>query len=125
VSERHFLFVECFEAFSCAEKKRNTLHACDSDEGVNDARDQRVLTAAYPRDYVESEKSDASPVQCADDRKNKRDSVYQHKSSLPLKFSGLSLKSSLRKASSLPSGNYFSTIIFAVNFSLGIFLCFM
>ena len=75
VSERHFLFVEGFEALSCAEKKRDAPHARNTHEGIDDARNYCILTSADPSDYVESEKTDASPVQSAYDRKNKRDSV--------------------------------------------------
>ena len=74
-SERHFLFVERLEALSCTEKQRDAPHACDTNEGIDDARNYRILASADPRDYIESEKTDASPVQSAYDRKNKRDSV--------------------------------------------------
>ena len=53
--------------FPFAEEKGNTPDTRKRDNGVNDAAEKSILTAEDPGDDVKTEKSNASPVQCADD----------------------------------------------------------
>ena len=51
-------------------KKWNAPNTCQCYDGVNDAAAKSRLTAEEPRDEIKTEKTDASPVQRADDRNN-------------------------------------------------------
>ena len=62
-----WLFLDLVEAFTGAEDQRDTPNACQSHDRINDAAEECFLTAEDPGDDIESEKSDASPVQSADD----------------------------------------------------------
>ena len=53
-------------AFSRTEKKRNTPNTCESDNCVDDSAENGILSAEDPGHNVELEKSDASPVERAD-----------------------------------------------------------
>ena len=72
------LLVQRFESFAGAEEERNTPDTCQSNNGVDNPAAKRSLTAQQPRHKVESEQSDASPVQGADDGDDQSDSVHNH-----------------------------------------------
>jgi len=76
--------------FSRAEEKGNAPDARKCDEGVDNACNQGILTAADPRDEVELEKSDAAPVECADDNEYQGESVKYH-NQIPFGVIGQSL----------------------------------
>ena len=69
------LSVELLDVFSCAENQRDAPDAGESHDGVNDAAEERVLSAEDPGDNIELEKTNGSPVQSTDDRQNERKSV--------------------------------------------------
>ena len=69
------LFVKSLKFFSCTEEERDAPNACKSDNGVDDTADEGILTAAEPRNYVELEKTDATPVECSDDGEDESDSI--------------------------------------------------
>ena len=60
---------------SFSEEKGNAPDSRKCDDRVNDAAEQGVLSAEDPGDEVKLEKTDAAPVQSADDRQNERKSV--------------------------------------------------
>ncbi len=53
--------------FPFTEEQGNTPDSRKRNDCINDAAENSILTAENPRDDVKTEKSDASPVQCADD----------------------------------------------------------
>ena len=61
-----------------AEEQRNAPHARQSDYGIDDAGDHGGGPAAYPRNEIELEQTDAAPVQGADDGDNQRDAIQDH-----------------------------------------------
>lgn len=71
-------FVERTVFFSGSEKKRNAPNARKSDKRVDNTADKSVLSAEDPRNDVELEKTDASPVKCADNSQKQRDSIHDH-----------------------------------------------
>ncbi len=68
-------FVVCFAA---SEKKGNAPKSCEGNQGVDDSGDDGLLAAADPCYEVELEKSDAAPVECADDNEYEGESVKYH-----------------------------------------------
>jgi hypothetical protein len=64
--------------FALPEQQGNTPESGDPDQGKNYARYCGKLTAANVCDNIKSKNSDASPIERADNRKNKRDSVDDH-----------------------------------------------
>ena len=64
-----------FFRIAFTEKKRNTPDPRKGYDRIYDPADQSILTAEDPRDDIEAEKTDASPVERAYDSKNKRNSV--------------------------------------------------
>ena len=70
--------VELFDILPRAEQKRDTPNARQGDDGVDDAGQESVLTAADPRDNIEGKQSDAAPVECADDGDDQRDAIHNH-----------------------------------------------
>ena len=59
-----------------SEKQRDAPNGSESDHRVNDSRPKGRLTAEDPSDKVKSEKSDASPVEAADNAQRQANSVH-------------------------------------------------
>ena len=66
--------------FSRSEKERDAPNPRKRDKSVDDACEYGSLSAADPRDNVEFEKPDASPVERTDDGKREADFVHYHNS---------------------------------------------
>ena len=60
------------------EQERDAPDSGEGDERVDYTRYHRALTAAYPRDDVEAEQTDASPVERADNGEHKGDLIHNH-----------------------------------------------
>ena len=69
------LFVKSLEFFSRTEEERDAPNTRKGDNGVDDAADESILTAAEPRNYVKLEKTDATPVEGSDDGEDESDSI--------------------------------------------------
>ena len=67
-----------FKALSCTEDKRNAPDTGKADDRVDDAGEQRRLSAADPSHNIELEQSDATPVEGADDREYQRNAIHNH-----------------------------------------------
>ncbi len=61
------------------EKKRDTPNARKGDQGIDNARDERVGAAAYPRDDIELKETYATPVKRADNGEDQRNFINNHK----------------------------------------------
>ena len=59
---------DALRSVSFAEEQRNAPNARECNDRVNDTAEESLLTAEDPSDDIKSEKSNASPVQGADDR---------------------------------------------------------
>lgn len=68
---------------SASREKRDAPERRQTYQRINDAGDDRGLSAAQPRDNVKPEKTNASPVDPADDGENQCDSVYYDHVSWP------------------------------------------
>ena len=60
------------------EQERDAPDSGEGDERVDYTRYHRALTAAYPRDDVEAEQTDASPVERADNGEHEGDLIHNH-----------------------------------------------
>ena len=99
----YLLFVKSLKFFSRTEKERDAPNAGKGNQGVDDTAYKSILTAAKPCYYVELKKTDASPVECADDGENKRNSIQDHKKFLPADPSERHfLREKLRRRSVVP-----------------------
>jgi len=63
---------------TASEEKGDAPKTCKGNYGVNNTGNDCLLTATDPCYKVETEKTDASPVQCADDGEQKGYSVKYH-----------------------------------------------
>lgn len=61
-----------------SEKKRNTPESRKGNNSVDDSGNDGLLAAADPCYKVESEKTDAAPIECAHDSKYEGESVKYH-----------------------------------------------
>ena len=75
------LLVNRHESLAGTEQKRYAPNARQGYDRVNNSADQRGLTSAQPCDDIKAEKTDASPVQCADDGEQKGNSIHNHRHS--------------------------------------------
>ena len=78
-----FLFIILSVGRTCSfvfrpEEQRNAPDSRQSDNGVNNSAYYSFLTSANPCNYIELEKSDTTPVKCADDGQYQCDSVKYH-----------------------------------------------
>lgn len=62
-----FLLFDPVKGFTRAEHQRNAPDARKTDNCINDAAEQRGLSAADPGNDVKLEQADAAPVQRTDD----------------------------------------------------------
>ena len=69
---------------SSSEKKRDAPNTCQTDKCINDAADKTGLTAEDPRNKIEAEKSDKTPIQRTDDAQKQCESIRKN----PSYFSG-------------------------------------
>ena len=72
------LFVERLKSFASAEEKRDTPNTGKCYDRVDYTADKCCLTAAEPSDYVEFEKTDATPVERSDNCEDKSNSIHYH-----------------------------------------------
>ena len=63
--------LSCRLVLAITEQQRDAPDARRADQRVNDAADERALTAEKIRDQIELEKTDQAPVDCADDDQQK------------------------------------------------------
>ena len=61
------LVLDSVKGFASAKQQRDAPNACKTYNGVDDAGKEGGLTTADPGDDVKLEKSDAAPVEGADD----------------------------------------------------------
>ena len=62
-----------------AEEERYAPESCKSNDGVDDARTERVVSAEDPGNGIELEKSHSAPVERANDRQNESNTVNDHR----------------------------------------------
>ena len=72
------LSVELLDVFSCSENQRDTPDAGKSHDGVNDAAEERVLSATNPCHDVKGKQTDATPVESADNGDDQRNAIHDH-----------------------------------------------
>ena len=72
------LLLDTVEAFSGAENERDTPNACECNDGLDHAADQRTLTAKEPCYDVKLKQSNATPIQRTDDGEDQGDSIHNH-----------------------------------------------
>ena len=70
-----FLVLDSVKGLASAKQQRNAPNACKSYNGVDDAAEQRGLSAADPGNEVELKQSDAAPVESAYDGQNQRNAI--------------------------------------------------
>ena len=72
------LVLDLVKGFASAKQQRNAPNACKTYNGVDNAREQRGLSAADPCNDVELKQSDAAPVESTNDGQNQRNAIQYH-----------------------------------------------
>jgi len=72
------LLVKCLELLARSEKKRYAPYTRKRDHRIYYTAEKRILTAAYPRDDIKIEYTDATPVKRTDYRDYQGYPIYYH-----------------------------------------------
>ena len=73
-----FLVLDLIKDLASAKQQRNAPNTGKSYNGVDDAAQQRGLSAADPRYNIKLKQSDAAPVERANDGQNQRNAIQYH-----------------------------------------------
>lgn len=73
-----FLVLDSVKGLAGAKQQRNAPNTGKSYNGVDDAAEQRGLSAADPCNEVKLKQSDAAPVESANDGQNQRNAIQNH-----------------------------------------------
>ena len=73
-----FLVLDLVKGLASAKQQRDAPNACKAYNGVDDAAEQRGLSATDPGNDVELEESDAAPVERAYNGQNQRNAIQYH-----------------------------------------------
>ena len=73
-----FLVLDSVKGFACAKQQRDAPNTGKSYNGVDDAAEQRGLSAADPCNEVKLKQSDTAPVERAYDGQNQRNAIQNH-----------------------------------------------
>ena len=73
-----FLILDLLKSFASAKQQRNAPNTCKTYNSVDNAGEQRGLSAADPSNNVKLKQSDAAPVERADNGKDQRNTIQNH-----------------------------------------------
>ena len=73
-----FLVLDSVKGLASAKQQRDAPNTGKSYNGVDDAAEQRGLSAADPCNDVKLKQSDAAPVERANDGQNQRNAIQNH-----------------------------------------------
>ena len=73
-----FLVLDLVKGLASAKQQRDAPNAGKSYQSIDDAAEQRGLSAADPRNDVKLKQSDAAPVESANDGQNQRNAIQYH-----------------------------------------------
>ena len=73
-----FLVLDLVKGLASAKQQRDAPNACKAYNSVDDAAEQRGLSATDPGNDVELEESDAAPVERAYNGQNQRNAIQYH-----------------------------------------------